>query len=283
MVRESIITETVTELIKKAETSLPEDIEDKLREAYEKEINELAKIQLREILKNIEFAREQYLPICQDTGLLSFYIKMGEKINVKTSTIKKAIQKAVKISTEKIPLRENTVDPLSRENFGNNLGLQQPNIDFEFSLGEGEDFLEITVFPKGAGSENMSAFKAFQPTLGKEEIKKFVLEKVVEAGGKPCPPIILGIGIGGSSEQAMKMAKVALLRPLGQKNKNKNIAQIEQEILKEINESGIGVMGLGKGVTCLGVNIKISGTHTASLPVAINFGCWAMRRATMRI
>ncbi len=280
MISEKDLVRALVELIRKAETSLPKDVEEKLKEAYKNEKNPLAKIQLEQVLKNTKLARERQLPICQDTGILSFYLKIGEKANSDVSLIKKAIQEAVKIATEKIPLRENTVDPFTRKNSGNNLGLRMPLIHLEFFPG---NYLKITLMAKGAGSENMSSLKVLKPTDGKKEIKKFVLEKVAEAGGQPCPPIILGIGVGGSSEQAMKLAKLSLLRPLNESIKDKKIAQLEREILHEVNELGIGTMGLGGSTTCLGVNIMIAATHTASLPVAINFGCWATRRATVKI
>jgi fumarate hydratase subunit alpha len=281
MIQEKDLTKILVKLIQKAETSLPRDVEEKLKEAYEKEKNSLAKIQLREILENIKFARKNSLPICQDTGLISFYVKIDEEVGVKVSTIKNSLQKAVKISTEKIPLRSNVVNPLTRENTQNNIGFRVPNINITFS--KKKDFLEIIAFPKGAGSENMSSFKNLNPTEGERGIKKFILKKVGESKGNPCPPIILGIGIGGSSEQAMGLAKKALLRPLGKKNKNKEIRKLEEEILKEVNKLGIGVMGLGGSTTCLSVNIETAGTHTASLPIAINFGCWATRRASVKI
>lgn len=270
----------IFELIKRAETSLPKDVENKLREVYKKEKNELARIQLKQILENIKFARQNSLPICQDTGLLTFYVKFSDKTKVKIQEIERAIKVATAIATEKIPLRENLVDVITRKSRNSNLGDKQPEINFEFSKGKS---VEITLIAKGAGSENMNCYKNLTPNEGKEGIKKFILEKVKEKAKNSCPPIILGIGIGGSSEQAMKLAKIALLRKLNEKNKNREIAKFEEEILNEINKLGIGTMGLGGDITCLKVAIETADTHTASLPVAISFGCWAMRRATLKI
>ncbi|MEM4347314.1 MAG: fumarate hydratase [Candidatus Altiarchaeota archaeon] len=269
----------IFELIKRVETSLPRDVEKKLREAYKRETNELARIQLGEILKNVKFARKNSLPICQDTGLLTFYVRLGDE--TKITEIERAIKSAIVIATKKIPLRENLVDAINRKPRNSNLGNKQPEINFEFIPNKRE--IEISLIAKGAGSENMNSYKNLSPNETTEGIKKFILEKVKEKSKNSCPPIILGVGIGGSSEQAMKLAKIALLRKLDEKNKNREIAKLEEEILNEINKLGIGTMGLGGDITCLKVAIETADTHIASLPIAISFGCWAMRRANVRI
>ncbi|MCQ5375990.1 MAG: fumarate hydratase, partial [Methanomassiliicoccales archaeon] len=163
---------------------------------------------------------------------------------------------------------------------GNNLGERMPHVHF---LPSQKDYFEISVMPKGAGSENMSALKMLNPSDGIDGIKEFVLETVVNAGGKPCPPIIVGIGIGGSSDLAMTLAKEALLVPLDKENTDPILSSLEREIYTALNETGIGPMGLGGRTTVLGVKIKMAYCHTASLPVAINLQCWAARKATARI
>jgi fumarate hydratase subunit alpha len=186
----------------------------------------------------------------------------------------------VEKATELIPLRPNAVHPLTRKNPGTNIGERMPYINYKFSK---DDYLEITVFPKGAGSENMSALAMLTPSQGIKGIKEFVLDTVVSAGGKPCPPIILGIGIGGSADISMKLAKESLLRPINERHKDDKIAALEEELLNALNLTGIGPMGLGGKTSVLGVSIEYAHCHTASFPVAINIQCWAARRATARI
>jgi len=281
MTKEKFLVRAISELIRKAETSLPKDVEYKLKEAYKKEKDKLAKIQLEQILQNIKFARKESLPICQDTGLLTFYVKIGEKSNFKIFEIERAIKIATEIATMEIPLRYNLVDAITRKQKNSNVGFGEPEINYEFF--QKKRTIEIALMAKGAGSENMVSYANLSTNSGKDEIKKFVLQKVKEAGGKPCPPIILGIGIGGSSEKAMKLAKIALMRKLDDRNKDKKIAKFEEEILREVNKLGIGVMGLGGKTTCLSVNIEKADTHIASLPVAISFSCFSTRRAAIRI
>ena len=192
------------------------------------------------------------------------------------------IKEGVKRATKEIPLRPNVVHPLTRENFGTNVGLNAPFINIEFDENLNRE-IEITVFPKGAGSENMSALKMLKPSDGVEGIKKFVLETIADAGGKPCPPIVVGVGIGGTADIALKLAKKALLRDIGERHKDKQVAELEKELLEKINSLGIGAMGLGGDITALDVFIEIAGCHTASLPVGICIQCWADRKATKRI
>jgi len=271
----------IFEIIRRAETSLPRDVENKLKEAYKSEKNQLAKIQLNEILKNIKTARKNSMPICQDTGLLSFYVSMSERAGISPTEIENAIKNALRKATGKIPLRENLVDSITRKPRNSNIGFREPEMHFEFVPKKGS--MQITVMPKGAGSENVAAFTVLNPNDGEDGIKNFAIRKVKEAGARPCPPIILGIGIGGSSEMAMKLAKFALLRPLKKKNKDKDLAKMEEKILTEINNLGIGTMGLGGKTTCLKVSIEKADSHTASLPVALSISCWATRRASVEI
>lgn len=201
-------------------------------------------------------------------------------VNLTQKKIIQAIRKGVANATKKIPLRPNVCHPLTRKNTFNNTGNQIPLIYFEEIEA---DYLEMTVLPKGAGSEMMSQLKMFPPSAGLEGIKKWVIEEVVKAGAKPCPPIILGIGIGGSADYTNFLAKKALLRNFGQRNKDPKLARLEKELLKKINQTGIGPMGLGGRTTGLDVRIEIADTHIAMLPVALNFQCWPSRIATARL
>lgn len=273
MISEKTIKNTAVELLSNAATKLPPDVKKALKKAYEKEKG-IAKTNLKIILENIKLAEKTKTPICQDTGILIFYVKNPVK------NTEKAIINAVIEATKTVPLRPNAVHPLSRENTNNNVGKKIPYINYEFT---DDDFTEITVLPKGAGSENMSAFIMLNPSDGMKGMKEFALNTIIKAGGKPCPPTIVGIGIGGTADLSMKLAKKALLRPLNKCHKEKKIAELEKQLYNAFNLTGIGPMGLGGKTTVLGVNIEYASCHTASLPVAINFQCWAARKATARI
>ncbi len=268
--------EQIVELIRRAHTRLPEEVVSALKAAYKREDSRIARLQLRNILTNIKLARKLDAPICQDTGLPIFYVYLAK--NASRKAVEKAIIGGVKEATEKVPLRKNVVDPLTRKNSGNNVGESIPLINWRFS---NSGTAEVLYFPKGAGSENCSAAKMLKPSEGLQGIKEFVLETVKSAGGKPCPPTIVGVGIGGSLDLSAGLAKEALLRPLNSYNKRKDIAKLEKELLEEINRLGIGPMGLGGKTTSLKVNIEYAACHTASLPVAVNIECWAHRYARM--
>jgi fumarate hydratase subunit alpha len=281
MITKETITETVSELLKRAVTNLPEDVELALEKAHKTERRKIAKTQLATILDNIRYARKKGIPICQDTGLPVFYVGIGSKAQVDLGMIEEAIVEGVRIATKSIPLRSNAVHPLSRRNSEDNTGAGVPVIEIE--LLKGRDYLEITVLPKGAGSENMSRLALLKPSDGIADIKRFVVESVAAAGGNPCPPVIVGVGIGGTADTAAKLSKKALLRDISSRNKDKDMACLEKELLCAINQLGIGPMGLGGDTTALEVNIEYAFCHTASLPVAVNLQCWANRRASARI
>ncbi|WP_456375055.1 fumarate hydratase [Methanocaldococcus sp.] len=276
------ISDIVVELFKEAVIYLPDDVKKAIEDAHIKEEG-ISKNILKAIIENNKIAEEKEIPLCQDTGVPIIFLKIGKNIN--SSEIIKIIEeikKGVERATKEIPLRPNVVHPLTRENFGTNVGLNAPFINIEFDKNLDRE-IEITVFPKGAGSENMSALKMLTPSEGINGIKKFVLETVANAGGKPCPPIVVGIGIGGTSDVALKLAKKALLRNIGERHKDENIAKLEKELLEDINKLGIGPMGLGGKITALDVFIEISGCHTASLPVGICIQCWADRKAYKKV
>jgi len=268
------IEDIVVNIIRLANTKLPEDIGWALEAAAGWETNATASSQLGAILDNVKKADLLGRPMCQDTGIPIFYLR--GKI---PPGISEEIAKGVRKATKTIPLRPNTVHPLTRKNAGDNLGEGMPIIHYRPS---DDDFLEITVIPKGAGSENMTRLGMLDPSAGAEGIKRFVISAVLDAGGRPCPPTVVGIGIGGTAETCMQMAKEALTEPLDG-NTDETVREMEEELFTRLNGSGLGPMGLGGDTTVLGVRIRTAYCHTASLPVAVNIGCWAARRASVRI
>jgi len=271
-------TDGIVNLIRKAETELPTDVIKALKKAYEVEKG-VAKTQIKAILDNIELAKKSKCPMCQDTGIQTFFVEVGIDFP-QINKLKKIILDGVKKATKEIPLRPNTIDPFTGKNHNDNTGEHIPYITWDFV--EGSD-VTITAFPKGGGSENMSKLGMLKPGVGIEGVKDFVVEEMIKAAGQPCPPTVVGVGIGGGADLCLKLGKKALLRPVGIRNKDKNIAKIEEELIKRINASGIGPMGLGGKTTVLDVHIEKAHRHPASLPVGIAVQCWADRRAKMKI
>ena len=276
---ERVVEDTAVELIRRAVIKLPSDVENALLKAFAEEESEAGKVQLKAILENVRLAREVGAPMCQDTGLLVFFLKVGDKLK-SVSTLSKAFTQAAKRATVEVPLRPNAVHPITRKNSGDNTGVAIPYLDWDFIPG---DFLEIAVLPKGAGSENMSVVAMLNPGEGLPGLKKFVVDTVITAGGRPCPPIIVGVGVGGTADGALKLGKKALLRPIDKRHADPSIAKLETDLLTALNMTGIGPMGLGGRFTALGVNVEYAYCHTASLPVGVNIQCWADRRAAARI
>ncbi|MEM4721484.1 MAG: fumarate hydratase [Candidatus Methanomethylicaceae archaeon] len=267
--------EDLVDAIKVMETELPADVERRLREALRRESG-LSKMIMEAIIENIEYAKERHLPICQDTGILEFFVRCSEGHEV----IREKITEAVKRATEEVPLRANTVNPFTRENEGRNLGRFHPIVHFE-GVGKEPDVVEMDIIAKGAGSENVSASFMLDPTQGTDGIKEAVLQTVIKAGAKPCPPIVVGVGVGGSLERSAYFAKKALLRPLDHKNPDENLAKLEEELLTMVNALEIGPMGFGGKTTAMGVLLEWGHCHTASLPVSVNIQCWALRRISL--
>ena len=267
--------DVVVNLLRLANTKLPMDIGWALEAAAGWETGEIARTQLGAIMENVKKAEHLGIPMCQDTGIPVFYVKGRFD-----SSIASKIAEGVRKATASIPLRPNTVDPLTRENQGSNLGEGMPVIHY---IPEDVDYTEVTVLPKGAGSENMTRLAMLNPADGVEGVKRFVVDSVLDAGGRPCPPSIVGVGIGGTSDRCVEMAKEALLAPLDADNPDPVLAKMEEELFAALNSSGLGPMGLGGSTTVLGVRIRKACCHTASLPVAVNIGCWATRRASARI
>ncbi|MHA1166401.1 MAG: fumarate hydratase [Candidatus Hodarchaeales archaeon] len=277
----AIIEETVVKLLKFAATKLPKDAAAILKKIQAAEPNTTAKANLSTIVENFTLAAETSKPMCQDTGIPIFYINIGEDFP-RIKGIEDSIRKATIQATQEIPLRPNAVNPFAGGNTGDNTGKYVPFINYDFL--PGVDYLEITAFPKGGGSENMSALAMLKPGQGIKGVKQFVMETVIKAGGQPCNPVIVGIGIGGGADIAMKIAKKQLLRPIGDRHPDPVIAKLEEDLLKAINMTGIGSMGLGGEMsTAIDVKIDYAHRHPASLPVGVSIQCWAARRATARI
>jgi fumarate hydratase subunit alpha len=274
-----LIEDTAVNLLRLSVIKLPQDVKTALQKAYREEVNETARVQLETMLKNIELAEKDNTPICQDTGVIIFYIKAGAQAK-DLDKIESALRSATKKATKVIPLRPNAVDPFTQKNTGDNTGRFIPYLNWEITTG---DTIEITAFPKGGGSENVCQVGMITPGEGVKGLKKFVIDAVLKAGAKPCPPTILGVAVGGGADISIKLAKMALLRPLDQPNPNSELAKIESELYEAANSTGIGPMGLGGKCTVLGVNIEYAHRHPASFPVAVAFQCWAARRATARI
>ncbi|HJJ43186.1 MAG TPA: fumarate hydratase [Methanocorpusculum sp.] len=260
----------VEEAIRQAETILPPDVEEALHTAYNKETSPTARGEFENIFANLQIAREKSIPICQDTGILVIYLTIPESVRL-TTKLYDAVSEGIRRATKSVPLRPNAVDPLTRKNSGDNTGVGVPTIHIIPG-----DKLRVTVFPKGAGSENMSQIKMMLPSEV-EKIPDFVTSVVKDAGSRPCPPVVVGVGIGGTFDSAASFAKEALLSPIN------HMTSYEQEICDRINRLGIGAMGLGGDTTCLAVKVKEGACHTASLPVAVNIQCWCSRRGIVEV
>jgi fumarate hydratase subunit alpha len=253
-----------------------------LADAYKHEDNQIAQNQLKTILENINLARSKGLSICQDTGVPMFFASLGLKCKIDGNP-ERPIVEAVKLATERVPLRQNVINPLTKKNSGTNTGWGIPHIHWE--IDPEADYLELTAVPKGFGSE-MRAVQIW--ALTSEDIDrvavKTVLDVVESAMGEPCPPVIIGLGIGGFADTSMYLAKRALFRsPIGKHSNEKEVAALEREILNAVNQLGLGPMGFGGKTYALAVNVEISGSHTAVVPVSVIFQCWACRYSTAKI
>lgn len=271
------ITETVARLCIEANTRLPADVEAALAAARETEDWPSACEGLELLQQNLAVAAKRQLPICQDTGMACVFVRLGGGVRIEGDLVA-AVNEGVRRGYEQGYLRKSIVaDPLRRVNTGDNAPAL---LTLEWTAGE---TLEITVAPKGAGSENMSRLAMLKPADGEAGVRRFVLETVRTAGANPCPPVIVGVGIGGSFDKAALLAKKALLRPLDVPNPDPYYAALEAQLLDEVNTLGIGPQGFGGRTTALGLSIEAAPTHVASLPVAVNMSCHATRRASARL
>jgi len=260
---------------------IPQDLRDALAGAAERETSVTGQRVLQTILKNVGIADDQRNLVCQDTGIAVYTCRVGERFPLHPARIYAALRAGTERATLEHPLRSNTVHTITREATGANVGYRVPIVHWEFI--PDWDGLDVKCVPKGSGSENMSFLKMCVPADGVSGIKKFVLESIVDAGGKPCPPGIVGVGIGGSADYAMYLAKEAIARPVGTRNADPIVAQLEEELYGLLNETGIGPMGLGGDVTVLQCHIEHADTHMTLNPVAVNYQCWAARRASAHI
>jgi len=260
---------------------IPRDLRDALAAARGRETSVTGIRVLETIVRNVEVADEERNLVCQDTGIAVYYCRVGERFPLHPAGIYRALRAGTERATVEHPLRSNTVHTLTRESTGANVGYRVPIVHWDFV--PDWDGLDVKCVPKGSGSENMSFLAMLVPADGVNGIKRFVLKSIVGAGGKPCPPGIVGVGIGGSADYAMHLAKEAIARPVGTRNPDPLVAALEDELYGLLNETGIGPMGLGGDVTVLQCHIEHADTHMTLNPVAINYQCWAARRASAHI
>ena len=272
------ITQAVKELCIEANYYLPEDLYETLKKAISQEIRTVGKDILKDICKNADIAKEEDLPICQDTGTAVFFVKLGQEVHIEGGLLEEAINEGVRKGYKKGYLRKSIVEnPLYRKNTGDNTPAV---IHYEITGGEE---LEILIAPKGGGSENMSRVYMLTPSQGIEGVKKAVIEAVTAAGPNACLPVVVGIGIGGNFEKCTELAKRALTRDIGSLNEDPRMASLETELLEEINALGIGPQGLGGKITALAVHIEAYPCHIASMPLAVNMGCHVNRHKVIKL
>ena len=277
-VNTELLTESIKEMCIQANHYLAPDMEKAMREAYEKESKPLAKQILGQLLENLDIAGEDMIPICQDTGMAVVFLKIGQDVHVEGNSVEKAVNEGVRQGYEEGYLRKSVVgDPLLRVNTKDNTPAV---IHYEIVPG---DQVEITLAPKGFGSENMSKIWMLKPADGAEGVKEAILNTVREAGPNACPPVVVGVGIGGTFEKAALLAKKALTREIGSHSPLAHIREMEEELLEKINEIGLGPAGLGGDTTALAVNINTYATHIAGLPVAVNMCCHVNRHIVKTI
>lgn len=269
------IRDNVAQICVDAAYNLSEDVFTAFDRAIETETSPAAREIIELLKENARIAKDEHIPICQDTGIAIFFVEIGQDLRIKNGFIVDAINEGVRKGYKEGYLRKSVVDPITRRNTGDNT----PAIVYT-ELVPG-DKLKISFMPKGAGSENMSVIRMLRPTDGVEGIRNFVLECVQKAGANPCPPVVIGVGIGGSFEKAALLAKKALLRPVGSPNPKLELASLEETLLKTVNKTGIGPEGFGGKVTAMAVHVESFPCHIASLPVAVNINCHAARHKTI--
>jgi len=272
----NIVEEAAKRLYIRALCDLPPDVRAALKKAYARETRPTARSVYEAIFKTIEIADRDKTLICQDTGLPIYKVSIGSGYPWNGYQIKTRLTEGAKRATLEFPFRGSSTHPLLRVNPQTSVGPGLPVFHFDFSE---SDTLDILMAPKGSGSENMSTMRMFTPGDGVKALKKFVLDTVIGSGGNPCPPGVIGVGFGGTADLVSKLAKDAILRPVGQRNPDPGIASLEEELEEAINASGVGAMGLGGDVTTLAVHIETAYTHITQNPVAVNTQCWPARRA----
>lgn len=271
VIKSQEIVEVVKNMCIEANINLGEDVVNSLKKSLQLEESQLGRNILNILIENKDIAKEKNIPICQDTGMAVFFVEIGQDVIIEGDLITNAINEGVRQGYLEGYLRKSVVNPITRINTKDNT----PAI-IHYDIVDG-DILSIEFAPKGFGSENMSKLKMLKPSDGLEGIKQFIIDTVSEAGPNPCPPIVVGVGIGGTVDKCAQIAKKALFRNIGQYNEIKEIANLEKELLIKINNLGIGPQGLGGSTTALSVNIETFPTHIAGLPVVVNINCHASR------
>ena len=276
---EKVVEDTAVELLRIAATEYPEEYMKELEKLMKETKGEVGRSQMVSILEDVALARKESWPMCQDTGLVAFIVKLGDEFPLRSS-LREVLANATRRATKEVPLRPNAVDMLKGNTNDNVCDPHVPILYIE--LVPGND-LELIAMPKGGGSSNVAAHRMLKPGLGMKGVKNFVIEALAAAGSLGCPPYFVGVGVGASEDYCMVLAKKALLRSFKVRNADLKIAAIEEELLKKVNELGIGAMGLGEGPTALDLHIEMAARHPASLPVGIVISCWALRHAKATI
>lgn len=270
-IKSSLTEKTVRDMCIDGCINLDESVIESFKENMQKESSDVAKNILNILIENANIAKNENIPLCQDTGMAVFFIKLGNQVYIEGDTITEAINKGVKKGYTEGFLRKSVVSPIDRINTNDNTPAV---IHYEIVRG---DTIEIEYAAKGFGSENMSALKMLKPSDGIDRIKDFILETVKKAGPNPCPPIVVGVGIGGTADKCAEIAKKALFREINEHNQDDSISKLEIEMLEKINKLGTGPQGLGGNTTALAVNIETFPTHIAGLPIVVNINCNSSR------
>jgi fumarate hydratase subunit alpha/L(+)-tartrate dehydratase alpha subunit len=276
-----VIANVSANLYKRSLTDLPPDVRQAIGRALENEQDENPRIMLKLIHRAVETSDQRGIIVCQDTGIPVYFVGIGTEFPVNGSRLIEALGQGIEQATKQYSLRSSIVHPITRVNRQTSTGVGVPIIHLDFI--DGADYLDLQLLPKGSGSENMSFLKMLTPADGLAGVKRFVLECVIEAGANPCPPTVVGVGIGGTAEKCAELAKEAIRRPVGQPHPEPDLAALEQELLEAINMTEIGPQGLGGRTTALAVHIEYAWTHITLNPVAINLQCWRGERARAQI
>ena len=277
----ALLEELGKQLYIESQIDIPPDVRAGIKAAMERESSQVARGVVNTMLRAIDLSDKKHTLVCQDTGIPIFFITIGKGIILDGARMVDALTEGIARATADHPLRSSVVAPLTRENRQTSTGDGIPIVHVEFS--SAIDYLDILMIPKGSGSESMSFLKMLFPSDGLAGVKKFILDTTVGAGGKPCPPTIVGVGIGGTSDLCTLLAKKASIRPVGSRNPDPAVAALELELLDAINSTGIGPMGLGGDTTALDVHIETAWTHITLNPVAVNMQCWRGERRRAKI
>lgn len=276
-----VVEETAKDLYIKSQKDIPPDVRGAIAKASAKETNPSAKLMFQIMNRAVNLADERDMLVCQDTGIPIYYATIGTALNVDGSRIRDAITTGVERATREHPLRSSVVSPIKRENRQTSTGKHIPVIHWDFAAGS--NCLEFLMVPKGSGSEQMTFLKMLTPAEGVMGIKKFVVDCIVQAGANPCPPTIVGVGIGGNAELCVGLAKKAAYRPIGSRNPDPEIAALEDELLAAVNKLGIGPQGLGGDTTALDLHIEDAWTHITQNPVSVTLQCWRGERRRAKV